>query len=57
MLYERVYLIENYRDQVKEYIDSLNSQITEKSKIAYRLALEVKDEMLLYQKSESNPQK
>ena len=48
MLYERVYLIENYSDQVKEYIDSLNSQITEKSKIAYRIALEVQDEMLLY---------
>lgn len=57
MLYERVYLIENYSVQVKEYIDSLNSQITEKSKIAYRIALEVQDEMLLYQKSESNPQK
>lgn len=55
MLYERIYLEENYSIKAKDYIEKLNSRITKDSKIDYIIALHIQDEILKYQEKENNP--
>ena len=55
MLYERIYLEENYSIKAKDYIEKLNSRITKDSKIDYIIALHIQEEMLKYQEKENNP--
>ena len=57
MMYEKLYIEENKSQFGKEYIEYLDSQITEKSALKYRIALDAQQEMLDFYSKEKNPDK
>lgn len=46
MLYEKIYLIENYTPNNDKYISNLNSKITPNSDIKYKIALTLQNKLL-----------
>lgn len=56
-MYEKLYVKENKSQLCKEYIEYLDSQITEKSDLKYRIAINAQQEMLDFYSKEKNPDK
>ena len=57
MMYEKLYIKESNSQLCKEYIEYLDSQITEKSDLKYRVAINAQQEMLDFYSKEKNPDK
>lgn len=57
IMYEKIYVKENKSQLCKEYIEYLDSQITEKSDLKYRIAINAQQEMLDFYSKEKNPDK
>lgn len=57
MMYEKLYIKESNSQLGKEYIEYLDSQITEKSDLKYRIAIEAQQDMLDLYSKEQDPDK
>ena len=57
MMYEKLYIKESNSQLGKEYIEYLDSQITEKSDLKYRIAIEAQQDILDFYGKEKNPDK
>lgn len=57
MMYEKLYIKESNSQSGKEYIEYLDSQITEKSDLKYRIAIEAQQDMLDLYSKEQDPDK